>query len=181
MLRCSEVARLIASEELSAAGRWIRFGVCLHLSMCWHCRRYAAQLRVATRALACFSGLRSEPRTPGSSPGSNGPFSTPHRVAVHRRARATAKLTLTQKNYEPRAPAPGVPGRVPGLHGEPPVTTRKREEIIAAQQASEPVTLLGESVVRTRVRRTWPFESKARNSSFRNRPVQPLRHLSARS
>ena len=45
MLSCKEVARLIASEELANAGRSQRALVRIHLLMCRHCRRYAAQLR----------------------------------------------------------------------------------------------------------------------------------------
>ncbi len=45
MPSCKEVARLIASEELADAGRSKRALVWIHLLMCRHCRRYAAQLR----------------------------------------------------------------------------------------------------------------------------------------
>ncbi len=45
MPSCKEVARLIASEELADAGRSKRALVRIHLLMCRHCRRYAAQLR----------------------------------------------------------------------------------------------------------------------------------------
>ena len=45
MPSCKEVARLIASEELVDAGRSKRALVRIHLLMCRHCRRYAAQLR----------------------------------------------------------------------------------------------------------------------------------------
>ncbi len=45
MLSCKEVTRLIASEELVDAGRAKRALARLHLMMCQHCRRYAAQIR----------------------------------------------------------------------------------------------------------------------------------------
>jgi hypothetical protein len=51
MLNCREVTRKIASEEFAEAGWRQRLGVRLHLLMCRHCRRYAAQLR-AVGALA---------------------------------------------------------------------------------------------------------------------------------
>ncbi len=50
MLSCQEVARLIASEELADAGRSKRALVRIHLLMCRHCRRYAAQLRAISTA-----------------------------------------------------------------------------------------------------------------------------------
>ena len=44
MLRCNEVARMLASDQLQDAG-WIRrFSLRMHLAMCRHCRRYARQL-----------------------------------------------------------------------------------------------------------------------------------------
>ena len=45
MLNCKEVTRLIASDELADAVWLNRALVRLHLLMCRHCRRYAAQLR----------------------------------------------------------------------------------------------------------------------------------------
>ncbi|MCH7491321.1 MAG: hypothetical protein IID05_11585 [Gemmatimonadetes bacterium] len=45
MPSCKEVARLIASEELVDAGRFKRALVRIHVLMCRHCRRYAAELR----------------------------------------------------------------------------------------------------------------------------------------
>lgn len=46
MLSCKEVTRTMASEEVAEASWWRRFQVRLHLLMCQHCQRYAAQLRV---------------------------------------------------------------------------------------------------------------------------------------
>ena len=45
MLKCRELTRMIASDELPEA-RWpVRMGGWLHLRMCRHCRRYATQIR----------------------------------------------------------------------------------------------------------------------------------------
>lgn len=44
MLRCNELARMLASDQFRDAG-WIRrLSVRMHLAMCRHCRRYARQL-----------------------------------------------------------------------------------------------------------------------------------------
>ncbi len=45
MLSCKEVARKIASDEFQGAGWRERLALRLHLLLCRHCRRYAAQLR----------------------------------------------------------------------------------------------------------------------------------------
>jgi len=45
MLRCREVTRLHASDELERATFMTRMGVRLHLAMCRHCRRYVRELR----------------------------------------------------------------------------------------------------------------------------------------
>ncbi len=45
MLKCKEVARLVATDELSGAGWRRRSVIRLHLLICRHCRRYAKQLR----------------------------------------------------------------------------------------------------------------------------------------
>ncbi len=45
MLTCKEVSRGIASDELERAGWGRCLAVRLHLLMCRHCRRYAAQIR----------------------------------------------------------------------------------------------------------------------------------------
>lgn len=41
MLRCNEVARILASDELQDAGWMRRLSMRLHLAMCRHCGRYA--------------------------------------------------------------------------------------------------------------------------------------------
>jgi predicted anti-sigma-YlaC factor YlaD len=45
MLKCKEVARILASDELDGAGWKKRLSVGTHLLMCRHCRHYAEQLR----------------------------------------------------------------------------------------------------------------------------------------
>jgi hypothetical protein len=45
MLRCKQVTTLVASDGLAEAGLWLRLKVRLHLLMCRHCARYAAQIR----------------------------------------------------------------------------------------------------------------------------------------
>ena len=45
MLKCRELAHLVASGELGNAGRWRRLSAWFHLAMCRHCRRYERQLR----------------------------------------------------------------------------------------------------------------------------------------
>ena len=44
MLTCKEVSTAVASEDLARLSWQKRIGVRLHLLMCRHCRRYAAQL-----------------------------------------------------------------------------------------------------------------------------------------
>lgn len=44
MLRCKEVTRLHASDEIRSAPLITRLGVSLHLMMCRHCRRYVREL-----------------------------------------------------------------------------------------------------------------------------------------
>ena len=51
MVRCSEVVRLIASDEYGSAGFIKRFGIRLHLAMCRNCTRYLRQLRALGAAL----------------------------------------------------------------------------------------------------------------------------------
>jgi len=55
MLKCKDVSRIIACDELSDATRSRRLAVRIHLLMCRHCRAYASQLRTlaaASRKLA---------------------------------------------------------------------------------------------------------------------------------
>ncbi len=50
MLTCKDVATAIGRDEWRAAPRWRRLALRLHLLMCPHCRRYAAQIRAIGRA-----------------------------------------------------------------------------------------------------------------------------------
>jgi len=45
MLRCKQVSRMVARDDLADAGWWLRMKIRLHLLMCRHCERYAAQIR----------------------------------------------------------------------------------------------------------------------------------------
>lgn len=46
MLSCKQVARLLSTEELHRVSLSTRWGVRMHLWMCRHCSRFAAQLRM---------------------------------------------------------------------------------------------------------------------------------------
>ena len=59
MLSCKEVTRAVASEDVAEASWWRRVQVQLHLYMCQHCRRYAAQLRVIGKVASNLWGTRS--------------------------------------------------------------------------------------------------------------------------
>jgi anti-sigma factor ChrR (cupin superfamily) len=50
MMSCREVARAVAAGELDALPLRRRALVRLHLLLCRHCRRYAAQIRALGRA-----------------------------------------------------------------------------------------------------------------------------------
>lgn len=43
---CKELSARWARSELEDAGAWTRLMIRMHLAMCAHCRRYAAQLRL---------------------------------------------------------------------------------------------------------------------------------------
>ncbi len=60
MLKCKDVTRKIASDELAEAGWGERLGVRLHLLLCHHCRRYVAQLRSIGTAARNLWGSRSQ-------------------------------------------------------------------------------------------------------------------------
>jgi anti-sigma factor ChrR (cupin superfamily) len=45
MLRCKQVIKMVASDDLVDEGPWLRLKIRLHLMMCRHCARYAAQIR----------------------------------------------------------------------------------------------------------------------------------------
>jgi len=60
VLTCREISRAVASDELEGAGYWKRLGVRLHLLMCRHCRRYAAQMRAIGGAARRLVGAEAE-------------------------------------------------------------------------------------------------------------------------
>ena len=62
MLTCKDVATAIGRDEWRAAPRWQRLAPRLHLLMCSHCRRYAAQIR------AIGTAVRSLIRAQGENP-----------------------------------------------------------------------------------------------------------------
>jgi len=62
MLRCNEVTRLCASEEIERAPLKTRLAVRLHLLMCEHCRRYVRELARIGEAVRSLAG--SEPEDP---------------------------------------------------------------------------------------------------------------------
>ncbi len=51
MYRCSDVVRLISSDEYLAACALKKLGIRLHLAMCKHCTRYVRQLDALAAAL----------------------------------------------------------------------------------------------------------------------------------
>ncbi len=62
MLTCKDVATTIGRDEWRAAPRGRRVALRLHLLMCRHCRRYAAQIR------ALGTAARSLLRAHGEDP-----------------------------------------------------------------------------------------------------------------
>jgi anti-sigma factor ChrR (cupin superfamily) len=63
MLRCNEVTRLCASEDIRGAPWRTRVAVRVHLMMCRHCRRYVrelARIGAAVRALAVDEAREAE-------------------------------------------------------------------------------------------------------------------------
>ena len=50
-MTCKEAAEAIGRDEWRAAPRWRRLALRLHLLMCSHCRRYAAQIRAIGTAV----------------------------------------------------------------------------------------------------------------------------------
>lgn len=58
MLTCREVTTMIGSDSLARSTWRERMGVRLHLMMCRHCSRYAAQLRtIAAETRLVYSEL----------------------------------------------------------------------------------------------------------------------------
>ena len=60
MMTCREVSTAIASEELARLSWRKRIGVRIHLLMCRHCRRYAAELAAIASAVRRL--YREEPQ-----------------------------------------------------------------------------------------------------------------------
>jgi hypothetical protein len=51
MYRCSEVVRLVSSDEYLTAGLLKKLQIRLHLAMCKHCSKYVRQLRALADAV----------------------------------------------------------------------------------------------------------------------------------
>ena len=49
MLKCSEISRLVAADEIEEFGFMKRMEMKFHLFMCKHCRNYVAQIRAIGR------------------------------------------------------------------------------------------------------------------------------------
>ncbi len=52
MIRCKEVATLLSTDQLAFQPVWRRVAVRVHLMMCRHCRRFARQMALLTKAAA---------------------------------------------------------------------------------------------------------------------------------
>ena len=63
MLTCKDVATAIGRDDWRAAPRWRRLTLRVHLWMCPHCRRYAAQIRAIGRAVRTLVRARDEDPT----------------------------------------------------------------------------------------------------------------------
>ncbi len=63
MLTCKEVSTAVASEDLARLSWQKRIGVRLHLLMCRHCRRYAAQLAAIGNAVRRLYRDEPEPKS----------------------------------------------------------------------------------------------------------------------
>jgi hypothetical protein len=59
MLSCKQVARLLSTDELHRASFSTRWGVRMHLWMCRHCSRFAAQIRLLGSAARAKYGPES--------------------------------------------------------------------------------------------------------------------------
>jgi hypothetical protein len=60
MLKCHEVSRLAASEEIARAGFLRRLEFRLHLMMCRHCRNYVRQVGLIGAAARRLMGAAGE-------------------------------------------------------------------------------------------------------------------------
>ncbi len=63
MLTCKDVATAIGRDDGRAAPQWRRLALRLHLWMCPHCRRYAAQIRAIGTAVRTLVRQRGEDPT----------------------------------------------------------------------------------------------------------------------
>ena len=64
MLKCKEVAGILSSDGLDEAPWTRRLSVRFHLTMCRHCRCYAAQLRAIGAAANRILGRRGDTGDP---------------------------------------------------------------------------------------------------------------------
>ncbi len=63
MLTCKDVATAIGRDDLHTAPWWRGLALRLHLLMCPHCRRYAAQIRaIGTAARSVFREHGEDPK-----------------------------------------------------------------------------------------------------------------------
>ena len=64
MRTCKEVATAIGQDDLRTVPWWRGLALRLHLLMCPHCRRYAAQIRaIGTTARRLFREHADDPQT----------------------------------------------------------------------------------------------------------------------
>ena len=62
-MTCKDVAEAIGLDEWRAAPRWRRLALRLHLLMCSHCRRYAAQIQAIGTAVRSLFRKQGEDAT----------------------------------------------------------------------------------------------------------------------
>lgn len=83
MMRCKEVAGLLASDQLTAGGFMKRVSVALHLMICKHCSRFKRQIQQlgsAARRIAKATDL--EGRSGGREPGGASVAQTPRKKCL---------------------------------------------------------------------------------------------------
>ena len=93
MATCKEVAVTLGRDAWPDEPLWRRLALRLHLWMCPHCRRYAAQIRAI--GSAARSLFREHPEDPGGSRSATTDNPAPPRLPVgvgRRRAIATSTL-----------------------------------------------------------------------------------------
>ena len=63
MLTCKDAAKAIGQDKWRTASWWRRLALRVHLLMCRHCRRYAAQIRaIGTAARSLFREQSEDPK-----------------------------------------------------------------------------------------------------------------------